>query len=185
MNTGIIASRYAKALLRFADGREDAVIVLVEAKNLEKALSAVPSLQKALSDQLTVSPSEKLSLLHAALGGECSETFDSFLSLVIRNGREGDLRFILKDFIDLYYKSRGVRFGTLITAVPAPESLGEKIRLIAQDLYGGTFIIDSKVDPSIIGGFILTMEDFRVDGSVATQLKTLRKEFNQKNRRIV
>lgn len=185
MNTGIIASRYATALLRFGDERDEAVVVLVEAKKLLGVLTELPELRKVLSDQVSVPSPKKASLLLTALGGQCSGTMSSFLSLVVRNGREGDLHFILRDYVDMYYKSRGIRFGTMTTAFEAPGELIEKTRTLVQDLYGGTFILDSKVDPSIIGGFILSMEDFRIDASVATQLRTLRGEFNQKNNRIV
>jgi F-type H+-transporting ATPase subunit delta len=38
--------------------------------------------------------------------------------------------------------------------------------------------IDTKVDPSIIGGFVIQLGDKLYDASVAHQLSTLKKEFN-------
>ena len=55
-------------------------------------------------------------------------------------------------------------------------------------LYGMIFLVQKfleKVDPSIEGGFIFDINDFRLDASIATQLKRVKQQFIDKNRRIV
>ena len=42
----------------------------------------------------------------------------------------------------------------------------------------------TEVDPGLIGGFILQVEDKRLDASIATQLRTIRKEWEEQNRKI-
>jgi F-type H+-transporting ATPase subunit delta len=42
---------------------------------------------------------------------------------------------------------------------------------------GGTVKLETKVDPSLIGGFVLTVGDRQVDTSIAASLKKLKKEF--------
>ena len=39
--------------------------------------------------------------------------------------------------------------------------------------------------PDLIGGFIFTINDLRIDASIRRQLDTLKKQFIEKNRRIV
>jgi F-type H+-transporting ATPase subunit delta len=41
------------------------------------------------------------------------------------------------------------------------------------------------VNPEIEGGFIFDVNDYRLDASVATQLKRMKQQFIDKNRRIV
>ena len=53
----------------------------------------------------------------------------------------------------------------------------EKIKL----LHNAT----AKVDPDIIGGGILEIGYWRIDASIAGQLKRVKKQFIEKNRRIV
>ena len=43
----------------------------------------------------------------------------------------------------------------------------------------------AEVDPELLGGYILLMEFHRVDASVASQLRGVKKQFIDKNRRIV
>lgn len=186
MNTGIISSRYSRALLRFAEDQGETEAVLKEAKTLEKALLQSAALHRYLSDPSGVTPSQKMALLWAALGKkDISATMEKFLRLLIHNNREAELRFILHSFIDRYYKSRGIRFATLTTAVEASPELEKKIQSMAESLFGGTFVVDKKVDPSILWGMIFTVEDFRLDASVSSRLRALKKEFNEKNSRIV
>ena len=50
-------------------------------------------------------------------------------------------------------------------------------------------VIDGKrekfLDPSIIGGYIMEIDGYRLDASVANQLRNIRRQFIDKNRRIV
>ena len=46
-------------------------------------------------------------------------------------------------------------------------------------------LFEHRVDPSIIGGFIFEIDGLRLDASTAAQLKSVRRQFIEKNRRIV
>lgn len=95
------------------------------------------------------------------------------LSLLLhKNGRGEYLRFILAHFISLYCSSIGARIAQLTTAIPAPD-LPDKI----SHLLGGKIYLDTKVDPSIEGGFVLTVGDIKLDASVKGRLERIRKEF--------
>jgi F-type H+-transporting ATPase subunit delta len=45
--------------------------------------------------------------------------------------------------------------------------------------------LTTEVDPSLEGGFIFDYNGVRLDASVATQLKRLKQQLIEKNRRIV
>ena len=38
-------------------------------------------------------------------------------------------------------------------------------------------VLETKIDPALIGGFVLTIGDRQVDTSIAASLKKLKKEF--------
>ena len=186
MNTGIISSRYAKALLRFSSEEGDSEKTCSQAMTLEKAFKDLPELRQIMSDPAAVSMEDKMSLMVSALGDEpMTGSLRKFLELVLRAGRIDDIRFILRSFINQYFKSRNIRFATIVTANEPDPPLVEKIRTAAKQRLGGEIMIETKVDPSIIGGIIFTVDDYRVDSSVKTQLETLAKEFTDRNKRIV
>jgi len=45
--------------------------------------------------------------------------------------------------------------------------------------------LDTEIDPSIEGGFILTVNDLALDASVKGQIERIRREFISRNQRIV
>ena len=45
---------------------------------------------------------------------------------------------------------------------------------------GSTVKLEAKVDPELIGGFILTVGDRQVDTSIASDLRKLKQEFAQR-----
>ena len=75
--------------------------------------------------------------------------------------------------------------GKLITAVPVSQEVRERIHDSASSLLHASMELQTEVDPSIEGGFIFDINDFRLDASIATQLKKVKQQFIDKNRRIV
>ena len=186
MDDGIIASRYAKALLKYVLETGDGERVCAQAKRLERVLAESQELRLALDSPTDVTPAQKLSLLAAALGGEPVEDgLDRFLRLVLDKGRMPLLRLMLHDFVTLYHKSRDVLYARLTTAVPAQEELLERLRGLVREKTGKDVVIETSTDPALIGGFIFDLEDLRMDASVLRALRDIRREFQDSNKRIV
>ena len=45
--------------------------------------------------------------------------------------------------------------------------------------------MEAEVDPSLIGGFTLSVDDKLLDASVSRQLEEIRRQLMEKNKRIV
>ena len=186
MNTGIIASRYAKALLLYVQESGDGDRVLAQAQRLERALVEVPELRTLLDDPETVTTSRKKELLLAVLGGEkMADALERFLALVIERGRMPLLRFMLHDFSDYYLRSRHILHARLTTVTPPGEKILARIRSLVQRNTGYDVLITTRTDPGLIGGFVFEIEDYTLDASAARQLGRIRRQFIENNRRIV
>lgn len=186
MNTGIIASRYARALLRYVIANGDAERVCAQAAVLERALGEVPALRKVVADPAGITSQEKMDLLRAALDGETmAPALERFLVLVQDGGRLGDLRLILHDFSTLYKRSQGIHLAEIETAVPLSDEMRESIRQAICRQTGGQVELVEKVDPSLIAGLVVTVDGYRADTSVRSQLEALRTHFIKQNKRIV
>lgn len=184
MNTGAISMRYARALLMFANEAGVADKVYQEALTLRKNFRQVPELRPAL-EKPVMSRENKHRLLVQAAGGEITKQMQKFIDLVLQEKREKFLMSINQAYIDLYRKQEKIRVGKLTTAVPiAPEEV-ERIRKIVVDHAGGTAEFATKVDPSIEGGFIFEINTYRLNASVADQMRRIKQQFIEKNRRIV
>ena len=184
MNTGAISMRYARALLMFANEAGVAAKVYQEALTLRKSFREVPELKSAI-EKPVMTRENKYRVLIQAAGGEITKQMQKFIDLVLQEKREKFLVGINQAFIDLYRKQEKIRVGKLTTAVPiAPEEV-ERIRKIVVESAGGTAEFATMVDPSIEGGFIFEINTYRLNASVADQMRRIKQQFIEKNRRIV
>ena len=209
MNTGIIATRYATALLKLVDETGSGDVVAAQVQVIEKALDEVPDFRRSVDDP-AVSAAKKLSLFEAALSSvsdpvewtSLAPDLRRFIDLLIRNGRIGDVRLIFTTFITEYYRARHIKRARLVVADPAllnPEptpsdrelaeplrpTLDVRLRDLVEKQTDCKLILKTEVNPSLIGGFVFEVEDTVLDASVSRQLDDIRRQFIEKNRRIV
>ncbi|AVM51986.1 ATP synthase F1 subcomplex delta subunit [Bacteroides zoogleoformans] len=186
MDIGIISMRYAKALMGYAKSVGAEELLYKRFDMLHRSFSKYPELSKALANPvLTVR--EKFALICTAAAGDApiGREFTRFISLVLKNRRESFLQYICLSFLSLYRKDKHIAVGRLITSVPVNRAIWERIRDSASSLLHVSMELQTEVDPTIGGGFIFDINDFRLDASVATQLKKVKQQFVDKNRRIV
>ena len=183
MNIGVVSKRYAKALLDFAMARGNEEKIYKEVETLAGHFANVPDLKRTIENPV-LTRKAKLDLLVEASGGNVSEEMKRFLKLVIDGKREKFLHFMTWSFIDQYRERKHILMGKLTTAVEAPELVKhlEKLGSLKTD---SNVVIKSNIDPSIIGGYIMEIDGYRLDASVANQLRNVRRQFIDKNRRIV
>lgn len=206
MNTGIIATRYATALLKLVEETGSGELVAAQVQVIEKALDEVPDFRRAVDDP-AVAAVQKISLFEAALKDSMAQELHKFFELLIRNGRIGDVRLVLTTFVTEYYRSRHIKRARLVVADPAlldPEptpsdpvpvegslrqaqrsALESRLRDLVEKQTGCKLILKTEVNPSLIGGFVFEVEDTVLDASVSRQLDFIRRQFIEKNRRIV
>ena len=226
MNTGIIATRYATALLKLVEETGSGELVAAQVQVIEKALDEVPDFRRAVDDP-AVAAVQKISLFEASLKDSMAQELHKFLELLIRNGRIGDVRLVLTTFVTEYYRSRHIKRARLVVADPAllssssvsgsdspvagsdssvagsvrgtvirqtrlpegdsrrPGSLESRLRELIGKETGCELLLETKADPSLIGGFVFEVEDMILDASVSRQLDVIRHQFIEKNRRIV
>lgn len=186
MEVGIVSMRYAKALMGYAQERGVEDRLYEECGTLSYCFVAQPGLREAL-DSPILPVEEKYSLLCTAADGhsEPSAEFGRFVRLVLHHRRESYLQFMALMYLDLYRKLKHIGVGRLITAVPVNQETEERIRKSAGVILHARMELETVVDPGIEGGFIFDINDYRLDASVATQLKRVKQQFIEKNRRIV
>ncbi|MFA6592715.1 MAG: ATP synthase F1 subunit delta [Bacteroidales bacterium] len=185
MNTGAIASRYAKALLKYTEQTGGGRLVCDQSVTIGKSMAESPRLMQILEDPVRVEEKEKLTLLQSALGKDAmADELVRFVRLVIKHGRIEFLRLMLHSFTSQYYAANNITTAQLTTAGQV-EGLDDKVKAFVKEKTGKDVILSSKMDPSIIGGFVFTIDDYRIDASISHQLEIIKRQFVEKNRRII
>lgn len=175
MNQGLIPSRYAKALLLHAadTGAGERVYKLMGA--LAAAFAANPKLQQAVANPF-VPAADKRKLLEAAAGATGADAaFGDFLSLLAQNRRTDMARDIALAYLRLYREKHDIKVVTVTSAAPlGPEEDKRLTALIERHIAPATMELEHRVDPGLIGGFTVSINNEKLDASVANDLKQLR-----------
>ena len=185
MNTGIIASRYADALLKYVDKTGEGEIVYKQAGILDETFRSRPDIMRYLAIPILITDSGKISLMEKIVGyGQMAPSLKKFLLLIISHDRIEYIRYILYYFRKRYCKMLGISHAKLVVSVPSPE-LEHRLKTMFENFTGNKLDLTTNVDPAIIGGFVFEVDDKKIDASVSRQLEELRHQFIEKNARLV
>jgi len=175
MNEGLIPRRYAKALYKYAleKGVEQHVYQLMQ--TLAANFDAEPQLQTVMSNPF-VSAADKKQLLTTASGAEAGDSvLADFLKLLQRNNRLDMSRDIALAYVDIYRAEKDIYRVHVTSASELSDAERKRLKtLIERHLKGGTMEYSESVDPSLIGGFTVSVGNDRIDASVSNELKQLR-----------
>lgn len=177
MNQGLLPRRYAKALLLFSRERQADARLYELMQRLEDAFEAAPQLHSTLANP-HVELADKLTLVNAAAGtdSEPDAVFADFVKLLADNKRLGSLREIALAYIALYRKAHRIYRVTVTSAAPLSSSEADRIHSLVKSHLpqGATADFTDSVNPDLIGGFTVAIDNERLDASVANELKQLR-----------
>lgn len=175
MNEGLIPSRYAKALYKFALEKGESRRVYELMKSLSSAFAGNDNLQPVISNPF-VSYADKVALLDTASGATSSDDcFHDFLKLLIENKRIDLIRGVALAYEDFYRRENNIYRVSTVMAAPMAAADEKRLKaLIEKHLGGATMEYTSTIDPSLIGGFVVNIDSERLDASIKNELKQLR-----------
>lgn len=172
-----IASRYAKSLLSLG----------VEQNNLDTIYKDMLVMQETLRNRefkmFVKSPiihaDKKQSVFAQIFGDSVSKVTTTFFNILSRKGREVYLPEMVDSFIHQYKKYNKVTEVKLTTATPIGENMLNDIKksLEKSEATEQTVEIETHVNPDLIGGFVIEMDDKLYDASVAHKLDQIKKNF--------
>lgn len=172
------AIRYAKAVLSLSLDLKNADKVNEDMHSISTTIETSNELKAMLSSPV-IKPSVKKSALLAVFT-KLDKTTISLIDQLITNNRLPLFNLIAKQFIILYDKHKGTEIATVTTAVPLTKELEVKVLSKIKEIVGTKVSLNKKIDPSLIGGFILRVGDKQFDASISGKMKSLRKEFENK-----
>ncbi|NLJ42546.1 MAG: ATP synthase F1 subunit delta [Bacteroidales bacterium] len=175
MNESRISVRYARALFMSAleknelDRINSDMIVVRDTCN-------IPEVREIL-DNPVIMPSRKIKIFQGLFGKELHELTLSLIDLVVRNGREQYLPAIARMFNQQTKRHKGITESVLTTAVPVDPQTSKQVEDMIADMFKTKVDMKTNVDESIIGGFVLKVEDNFIDASVKNKLRKIKREL--------
>ncbi|PHI21509.1 ATP synthase F1 subunit delta [Lewinellaceae bacterium SD302] len=177
-----VAARYAKSLLDLAQDQNKLDVIKGDVDNLQEMLGNRDFY--LLMKSPIVSPAKKKSILESIFSAaKLDEMTTAFARILITKGRESNLPEIVSAFQQQYKSLKNITSVQITSATPLTEVEMHDIRakLLASEATGQEVDIETTIDESLIGGFVLEYNGKVYDGSVAHKLKEIRKEFSKPN----
>jgi len=170
-----LATRYAKSLLDLAVERNSLDSTLKDMQLLHSICSKSRDFAVMLNSPI-ISGDKKLSVINLVLKSyEVSELTYSFISLLVTKSRELNLPEIAEAFIAQYNELKNIRTVKLTTAVAIDAGIRKSIETkISGYMPNDTIDLKVDTDESLIGGFVLEVENKLYDASVKKSLNDIR-----------
>ncbi len=174
--TGKASETYAKALLGVmrqgdlsaARAELEEVVALFDVQPEYYTLLCSPAIAAANRREL-LSPLE----------GKLTTEMYHFLLVLSDHGRFSLLHDLAKAFYGYCDDELGILRVEAATAVPLSETQSEKLKAKLESVTGKTVILSNRVDASLLGGVVLTMNHQELDGSVRAKLDGLKQSLAQ------
>ena len=175
MNNGRISVRYARALIAYAKDNHCEEQVYAEMQILTQHYeSCIQQLDSILRNPM-IKRDEKRNLMTTLAGEKVSECTAHFFQFIVDKGRETDIYLIGMMFQEMYRKEKGILISKIATAVELPQKTMEQIQAFLEQTYKTRIEMHTSIQPELIGGFTIDIENSRMDASIAGQLNEMRK----------
>ncbi|HET6642662.1 MAG TPA: ATP synthase F1 subunit delta [Gaiellaceae bacterium] len=171
---------YANALFEAAKEQDRLRPVTDDLHAFAEAVEQVHEL-RALLENPEVDSLEKTDALRAILA-DADELVRNFLLLVVEKGRIHELDEMLAEFDALVAAEEGILDVELTTAVELSEDETLKILRQIEQVSGRRLRASRRVEPALLGGFVLQAGSYRADASVRGRLDRLRRQLTGSGR---
>lgn len=172
-----VASRYATALLD--ESRREGVLeeTCRDIKFVESTIESSRDLFLMLKSPIVKEGAKRVSL-EKIFSGRVGELTLRFLVLLVRKKREGYLMNIIKAFYSAYNELKNIKAVELVSAVPLSEELeGRIVQMIHSQIDASSLDITKSIDPDLLGGFVIKIDDKVFDTSLHSKISALKREI--------
>lgn len=178
MNQGIISSRYANALLKFATENKEEAQVYAEMQALSSAYFSVPAFKNILNNPvITATQKKEIFSAAATIDGKVSTSTLRFLDLLLEKQREDLMLFIAQSYISAYRQTKNIVESSLTIASTISEKTIEALKNAIRKKTDKNLEFSVHYDASLIGGFVLRYETYKMDASVKTKLANIERNL--------
>jgi F-type H+-transporting ATPase subunit delta len=143
-----------------------------------QCLNQIPEF-KLILDSPVIRTSEKRTIFKKSIGENIQPLTLSFINLIFTNRREIYLESILRYFMYLYNKEIGIKPALLLSPAKLDPALRNKIIHTISQKLNLKIELQEQTEPELLGGFVMRIDDYQIDASIASQLLKIKKGLTQ------
>jgi F-type H+-transporting ATPase subunit O len=169
-----VEGRYAHALYSAAMKEKKLESVEKELKSFAELMKKEPKLAEFVVNPSIQRTVKRVALTKILEGQKFSSIVVNTFAALADNGRMNKIGSVLNSFNKIMSAHRGEVMCSVTTAKPLDQGHLRELQTALEAFIqkGETLKLETKVDPSLIGGMVVTIGDKYVDMSMATKIKT-------------
>ncbi|HYQ55838.1 MAG TPA: ATP synthase F1 subunit delta [Draconibacterium sp.] len=176
MDHSAIAVRYAKAFFSTAKEKNLLAKLKVDIQLIWEVCNTSEDFILLLESPV-VKSAQKATLIKSIFNQKIEEISLNFLLLVVKNRREAHIPGICRNFLDLTRKDLNIKSAVITTAYEIDTATIKKVEQMLSKELKANVELSARINPDIIGGLLLRLDDKQYDASVSTQLKKLKQSL--------
>lgn len=179
MILGSLSRRYAKAVFSIGQANGNLEAMGNDLRSLAKAMKESEELVTVLTNP-AIRRNDRRRVLDALLGRIGAQPHTKNLVYILLDGeRLGSVEGISRE-LDAMIEARSGRVtAEVVSARPLDQAQMAQITAALEQLSGKKVDVARREDPSLLGGVVAKVGDVVYDGSLRTQLRTLRDELTK------
>ncbi len=178
---GIISKRYGSAMFELAKTENKVEGFLEQLRVIKSTTKENPELLK-IFDHPKVTITEKLTLIDDLFNEGFDKEVRDFLKLLVTKDRIDSLLKMITDFEELYYEYMNIVLVKVTSAEGLAEDEESSLKAKLEELFEKQVIVEQMVDPTVIGGLLISAQDKVIDGTVRGRLEKIRQGLLQEVR---
>jgi len=172
---GSISRRYAKALFDLGQEKNLLPQFVLQIEQFNTLWNENPELRHSLTSPTVPLKLKKDILDKITARMAAPEPIKRFLTLLVVKQRVESITLIYLTLKSMADKKDGILRGEIVSAFPLDPPQFSYIVQSMEKKIGKKIILTREVDPALIGGIVIKLEDKIIDGSVKGQLEDVRK----------
>lgn len=177
MSVETIARRYAGALADVAVESGQSDLTQQELRDWEAMMTQNRDLFTAFSNPSIAHLTKERLLEELISRANPSKTTANFLRVLLRNSRLVELSAINEKFAEVLDERNGVTSANVISARELSEEEKAELKANLQKMTGKEVNLEFSIDENVIGGAVTRVGSVVYDGSVKTQLESLKQQM--------
>ena len=179
MVTGSLARRYAKAIFDIGSAQGDLTKLGQDIRSLAKAMNESAELTTVLSNP-AIRRGDRRKVIDGLLKTIGVQTASRNLVYLLLDGERMSSLPAISRALDVMIEEKAGRVSAeVVSARPLDGNQLSQINAVLEKLSGKKVSVTTRQDPELLGGVVAKIGDTVYDGSLRTQLRTLRDELSR------
>jgi F-type H+-transporting ATPase subunit delta len=174
-----VARTYADSLLDAAGKNADGVLEEL-GSFVDDVLAKLPELRQIFYSRI-IGREEKIRLIDRVFAPRTSPLVANFLRVLVRHDRLDLIALVVQEARLRHETRSGKQRVQIKTAMPLSDQARERLRQRLAESLPFEPILETQVDPSLIGGIVIRVADTVYDSSLATRVAQLRERIRQRS----